>query len=126
MLGTRWQTKGASDLAAEGALCGLTIGVAYVDELVLVPEAVFTMLLTRLDHPWARLYATATPICLRTGPKRLIQDNERLHARPRREPRTVGKGAEGAGSIRVQSPFLLHVAVGQSGYERPQLGLRRR
>jgi len=58
LCGTVWNVMGAHDDGAEKTLRGATIGCAVVDELVLIPENFFKMLLTRLSPPGSRLYAS--------------------------------------------------------------------
>lgn len=52
---------GANDARSEERLRGLTACLAYVDEATLVPAAFWTMLLSRLSVPGARLLATTNP-----------------------------------------------------------------
>jgi PBSX family phage terminase large subunit len=52
---------GANDVRAEGRIRGSTASLIYVDEATLVPEAFFTMCLSRLRVPGARLLATTNP-----------------------------------------------------------------
>lgn len=52
---------GAADERAEGKIRGATLGGAYLDELSLLPEEFFAMLLSRLSVPGARLFATTNP-----------------------------------------------------------------
>ncbi len=52
---------GASDLRAEGRLRGSTVVLALADEITLLPEGFFTMLLSRLRVPGARLIGTSNP-----------------------------------------------------------------
>lgn len=58
---TEWKMLGARDEASEKFLRGATIGVAICDEMVLIPESFFKMLVTRLSPPGARLYGTTNP-----------------------------------------------------------------
>lgn len=53
--------EGASDTRSEGKIRGLTLAGAYVDELTLIPEDFFTMLLSRLSLENAKLFATTNP-----------------------------------------------------------------
>jgi len=53
--------EGASDGRSEGKIRGLTLSGAYVDELTLIPEDFFTMLLSRLSAENAKLFATTNP-----------------------------------------------------------------
>ena len=52
---------GAADGRAEEKIRGATLGGAYLDELSLLPEGFFAMLLSRLSVPGARLFATTNP-----------------------------------------------------------------
>ena len=52
---------GASDVRAEGRIRGATASLIYVDEASLIPEAFFTMCLSRLRVPGAKLLATTNP-----------------------------------------------------------------
>ena len=53
--------EGAADAKAEGKIRGMTLKGAYVDELTLIPQSFFTMLLGRLSEPNAKLYGTTNP-----------------------------------------------------------------
>jgi len=53
--------EGASDARAEQKIRGLTLTGAYCDELTLFEEEFFTMLLSRLSEPDAKLFATTNP-----------------------------------------------------------------
>ena len=61
LFGRKIVLEGASDSRAEGKIRGLTLGGAYVDELTLIAEDFFTMLLSRLSEPGAKLFATTNP-----------------------------------------------------------------
>lgn len=52
---------GASDVRSEFVLRGLTVSLAYVDELTLISEPFWTQLLGRLSPPGARIFATTNP-----------------------------------------------------------------
>ena len=52
---------GASDVRSEMVLRGLTVSLAYVDELTLISEPFWTQLLGRLSPPGARIFATTNP-----------------------------------------------------------------
>lgn len=52
---------GASDVRSEMVLRGLTVSLAYVDELTLISEPFWTQLLGRLSPPGARILATTNP-----------------------------------------------------------------
>ena len=53
--------EGASDERSENKIRGMTLTGAYVDELTLVPEGFYKMLLGRLSEPGAKLIATTNP-----------------------------------------------------------------
>jgi len=61
IFGKRIMLEGASDARSEGKIRGLTLKGAYCDELTLFPEDFFTMLLSRLSLPGAKLFATTNP-----------------------------------------------------------------
>src|SRR5690606_26825491 len=61
LLGRRIYLAGANDARSEDKIRGLTLAGAYVDEASLVPEAFWSMLLTRLSVEGARLFATSNP-----------------------------------------------------------------
>lgn len=53
--------EGADNIASESKIRGMTLGGAYVDELTLIPQGFYTMLLSRLSQPGAKLIATTNP-----------------------------------------------------------------
>lgn len=53
-----WLVYGAKDEGSERYLRGATIGAVVCDEMVLMPQSYFQMLLTRLSPTGARLYGT--------------------------------------------------------------------
>ena len=53
--------EGAGDIRAENKIRGLTLTGAYIDELTLVDEEFFIMLLSRLSETDAKLFATTNP-----------------------------------------------------------------
>lgn len=55
------QFEGANDAQAEAKIRGLTLQGAYVDEITLVPEDYFTMLLSRLSEKDAKLFGSTNP-----------------------------------------------------------------
>lgn len=59
--GTPWQCICAKDERSEMFLRGATIGVAIGNELTVLPQSFFQMLLSRLSPPGARLYGTTNP-----------------------------------------------------------------
>ncbi len=58
---TRWNVVGAKDEGSEKYIRGRTVGVAYGDELTLIPKSFFEMMLTRMSPEGARLYGTTNP-----------------------------------------------------------------
>ena len=61
LFGRRIILEGANDSQAEAKIRGLTLQGAYCDELTRLPEDFFTMLLSRLRLPGAKLIATTNP-----------------------------------------------------------------
>lgn len=61
LFGRRVLLEGANDARSESKIRGLTLQGAYCDELSLFPEDFFTMLLSRLSLPGAKLIATTNP-----------------------------------------------------------------
>jgi PBSX family phage terminase large subunit len=53
-----WLVYGAKDEGSEKYIRGATIGAAVADEVVLMPQSYFQMLLTRMSPPGARLYGS--------------------------------------------------------------------
>lgn len=61
ILGRTVHVLGASDAKAEKVLRGLTVALAYVDEVTVIPEEFFTQLLGRMSPPRAKLFGTTNP-----------------------------------------------------------------
>jgi PBSX family phage terminase large subunit len=61
LFGTKWQVIGARDEGSEKYIRGLTIGVAYCDELALIPRSSYQMIMSRMSPKGARFYATTNP-----------------------------------------------------------------
>ena len=61
LFGRRVYLAGANDERAEAKIRGMTLAGAYCDEITLYPESFFTMLLSRLSVPNARLIGTTNP-----------------------------------------------------------------
>lgn len=61
LFGRRILLEGVNDVRAESKIRGLTLQGAYCDELTQFPEDFFTMLLSRLRLPGAKLIATTNP-----------------------------------------------------------------
>lgn len=53
--------EGTNDTRAEGKIRGMTLTGAYCDEVTLFSEDFFTMLLSRLSMPGAKLFCTTNP-----------------------------------------------------------------
>jgi PBSX family phage terminase large subunit len=58
---SEWLVIGAKDEGSERYIRGLAVGVAICDEISLMPQSFFQMLLTRISPQGARLYATTNP-----------------------------------------------------------------
>jgi PBSX family phage terminase large subunit len=56
-----WLVIGAKDEGSERYIRGVTVGVALCDEISLMPQSFFQMLLSRMSPPGARLYGTTNP-----------------------------------------------------------------
>jgi PBSX family phage terminase large subunit len=56
-----WLVIGAKDEGSEKYIRGLTVGVALCDEVSLMPQSFFQMLLSRMSPEGARLYGTTNP-----------------------------------------------------------------
>jgi phage terminase large subunit len=61
IFGRRVYVMGASDVKAELVLRGLTVEVAYVDEITTIPELFFVQLLGRMSVEGAQLFGTTNP-----------------------------------------------------------------
>ncbi len=61
LFGTEWLVIGAKDEGSQRYIRGITIGIAICDELSLMPQSFFQMLLTRMSPVGARLYGTTNP-----------------------------------------------------------------
>lgn len=61
ILGREVDVLGANDSKAEPKVRGMTLCIAYGDELTTVPEAFFTQVLARLSVPGAQLFGTTNP-----------------------------------------------------------------
>lgn len=58
---TRWSVVGAKDEGSEKYIRGRTVGIAYGDELVLIPKSFLDMMLGRMSPDGARAYGTTNP-----------------------------------------------------------------
>lgn len=61
ILGREVDVLGANDAKAEPKVRGMTLCLAYGDELTTIPEAFFTQVLARLSVPGAQLFGTTNP-----------------------------------------------------------------
>lgn len=61
LCGRRVYVVGANDERAQEKIRGLTLAGAYVDEASTLPESFWSILLSRLSVPGARLFATTNP-----------------------------------------------------------------
>jgi PBSX family phage terminase large subunit len=61
LCGSQWLVIGARDEGSEKYIRGLTVGVALCDEVSLMPQSFFQMLLSRMSPDGARLYGTTNP-----------------------------------------------------------------
>lgn len=71
ILGRRVYVMGAHDVKAELTLRGLTVGLAYVDEITTIPELFFVQLLGRMSVEGAQLFGTTNP----DGPQHWLKVN---------------------------------------------------
>ena len=78
LFGRKIMLEGANDARSEGKIRGITLGGAYCDELTLFPKDFFTMLLSRLSAPGAKLLATTNPDVPTHWLKKEYLDNENL------------------------------------------------
>ncbi len=75
-----WLVIGAKDEGSERYLRGMTVGYAICDELSLMPQTFFQMLLARMSPKGARLYGTTNPDSPYHWLKVLYLDNAELRA----------------------------------------------
>ena len=61
LFGRKVLFEGANDARSEAKIRGLTLQGAYCDELTQLPQDFYTMLLSRLRRPGAKLFATTNP-----------------------------------------------------------------
>lgn len=61
IMGSKWLVIGAKDEGSEKYVRGLTVGVAYGDELTLQPRSFVMMVLNRMSPDNARFYGTTNP-----------------------------------------------------------------
>ena len=80
LCGADWLVYGAKDEGSEKYLRGATIGAAVADEVVLMPESYFQMLLTRLSPHGSRFYGSTNADTSEHWLKKNYLDNEELIA----------------------------------------------
>lgn len=61
IMGRTVHVLGANDKKSEKVLRGLTVALAYVDEITVIPEEFFTQLLGRMSPPRAKMFGTTNP-----------------------------------------------------------------
>lgn len=61
LFGRQVYLEGANDERSESKIRGMTLQGAYCDELTMMPETFFSMLLSRLSMPNAKLFGTTNP-----------------------------------------------------------------
>lgn len=81
LFGADWLVMGAKDEGSEKYIRGMTVGVAVCDEVTLMPETFFKMLLGRMSPEGARLYGTTNPDNPFHYLKRDILDNQSMRDR---------------------------------------------
>lgn len=82
LFGSSWQVIGVRDEGSEKYIRGLTVGVAYVDELTLIPQSSYNMLMSRMSPAGARFYATTNPDSPYHWLKTDVLDNWKLWQTP--------------------------------------------
>lgn len=78
LFNSSWLVAGAHDEGAEKYLRGSTIGAAVCDEVVLMPQSYFQMLLTRLSPHGSRMYGSTNADNSEHWLKKDYLDNEEL------------------------------------------------
>ena len=61
LYGRKIYLEGVNDMGAESKIRGMTLQGAYCDEITLFNEEFFSMLLSRLSEPGAKLFGTTNP-----------------------------------------------------------------
>lgn len=61
IFGRTVELEGAANALSENKIRGLTLHGAYLDEITLIPQDFFVMLLSRLSAPGAQLFGTTNP-----------------------------------------------------------------
>ena len=75
---SEWLVIGAKDEGSEKYIRGLTVGIGLCDEISLMPQSFFQMLLSRMSPKGARLYGTTNPDSPFHWLKANYLDNEEL------------------------------------------------
>lgn len=81
LYGRRIWLEGADNERAENKIRGMTLSGAYVDELTMIPEGFYYMLLSRLSMPGAKLIATTNPDSPMHYVYKDIICNDKIHKR---------------------------------------------
>ena len=61
LFGRKIYLEGANDARSEGKIRGMSLSGAYIDEITLIEEDFFTMLLSRLSDTGAKLFGSTNP-----------------------------------------------------------------
>lgn len=61
LFGRKIYLEGANDARSEAKIRGMSLSGAYIDEITLIEEDFFTMLLSRLSDPGAKLFGSTNP-----------------------------------------------------------------
>lgn len=61
IMGRRVNVIGANDAKAENRIRGMTVQVAYIDEVTVIPEDFFKQMLARMSAPGAQMFGTTNP-----------------------------------------------------------------
>lgn len=61
ILGRRVNVIGAADAKAESRIRGMTVQLAYIDEVTVIPEDFFRQMLGRMSAPGAQMFGTTNP-----------------------------------------------------------------
>lgn len=61
LFGRKIYLEGANDARSESKIRGMSLSGAYIDEITLIEEDFFTMLLSRLSDPGAKLFGSTNP-----------------------------------------------------------------
>lgn len=67
VLGRVVHVIGANDKQAEDKIRGMTVALCLVDEITVIPEGAFKMMLSRLTAPNAQLFGSTNPDSPATG-----------------------------------------------------------